>query len=305
MCISFSGRGAAKTSVGDGSDAQFEMTPFHKGVDKETGDTNGSRFARYDGHFPTLDIVLKFEGNAASQMGKNIFAEPIGNLQTDKVGRSMHRVFIWQEDGDCVVSTHIHLAWTVELEENRRVLTLSSATFVNVHGCGPAIEVGARLSKSDGSTNSIISVGYTRHGSFCLPVWVESCFCNVAVFIRPVVNVGEGSTNGKSIHEWSSSPVLELLETETSDDQEVSFASNTGAIDVHYKWVTKIDSLGGVHCGLRDTTSEGPHQQVWMHCTYTEENATLDAVLDNCQGGSSCVKVVTVWPSISIRNMLP
>ncbi len=307
VCICFSGRGAAKTSVGDGSEAQFEMTPFHYEVDKEKVETNESRFARYDGHFPTLDIVLKFEGDAASQMGKNIFAEPIGNLQTDKVGRSMHRVFIWQEDGGCVVSTHIDLAWTVELEENRRILTLSSATFVNIHGCGPAIEVGARLSKSEGSTNPIISVGYSRHGSFCLPVWVESCFCNVAVFIRPVTNVGERS-NGKSIHEWSSSPVLELLDTEPSVDQEVSFASNTGAIEVHYKWVTKIDSLGGVHCGLRDTTCEGPHQQVWMQCTYTEEcvqNTALDSVLDNSQGGSSYVKVVTVWPSISIRNMLP
>lgn len=306
VCISFSGSGVTKTSVGDGSEAQFEMTHFHHEVDQQANNMNESRLARYDGHFPTLDIVLGFEGVAASHIGTNIFAEPIGNLQTDKVGRNMQRVFVWQERGDSVVSSHVDLVWTVELEENRRILTLSSATGVNVYGCGPDIEVGTRLSKSDGSTNPIISVGHTKDGSFCLPVWVESCFCNVAVFIRPVANCGTDA-NRESFHQWSSSPVLELFETETFDDQEVSFASNTGAIEVHYKWVTKTTSLGGVHCALGGIIDERLHQPVWMQCTYTEEclqNHASDAVLDNFGVGSNA-KTVTVWPSISIRNMLP
>ncbi len=307
LCISFSGLGVTKTSVGDGSEAQFEMTPFHHEVDQKAKIMNESRFARYDGHFPTLDIVLKFEGVAASLIGTNIFAEPIGNLQTDKVGRTVQRVFVWQERGDSVISSHVDLVWTVELEENRRILTLSSATFVNVYGCGPDIEVGVRLSESEGSSNPIISVGCTKNGSFCLPVWTESCFCNVAVFIRPIANIG-ADTNGESIHEWSSSPVLELRETEASVNQEVSFASNAGAVEVHYKWLTKIGSLGGVHCALEDVIYTSLHQPVWMQCTYTEEcirNNSLDAVLDNYDGGGSCAKTLTVWPSISIRNMLP
>ncbi len=308
VCISFSGKGVTKTCVRDRSETQFEMTPFQYELDEKTNVMNESRFARYDGHFPTLDIQLNFEGDETSQMETNISAEPIGSLQTDKVGRSMQRVLVWRKRGDCVVSSHIDLAWTVELEENRRILTLSSSTYVNIFGCGPDIEVGARVMKNEGSTDPIVSLGCTRNGSFCLPVWAESCFCNVAVFIRPVSNVGTVS-NGTSNHDWSSSPILELVENETSDDQEVSFASNTGAIEVHYKWTTKIDSLGGVLCALGESTSpESPLQQVWMQCTYTEEciqNTASDSALDLFEGGSPHIKIVTVWPSISIRNMLP
>ena len=130
--ISFSGKGVTKTYVRDRSETQFEMTPFQYELDEKTNVMNESRFARYDGHFPTLDIQLNFEGDETSQMETNISAEPIGNLQTDKVGRSMQRVLVWRKRGDCVVSSHIDLAWTVELEENRRILTLSSSTYVNI-----------------------------------------------------------------------------------------------------------------------------------------------------------------------------
>ena len=302
LCISFSGRGVRTTSVGDGSEAQFEMTPFNQEVDQNL---NESRFTRYDGRFPTLDIQLGFESIAVSHVGTNVFAGRVDSLPTDKVGRSMQRVFLWEEGG-VVVSTHVDLVWTVELEENRRILTLSSATGVNVYGCGPDIEVGVRLWKKGRST-AIHSVGCTNNGCLFLPVWAEACFCNVAVFIRPVSKIGAG-TDVESIHEWSSSPVLELLESENSDDQEVSYASNSSAIEVHYKWVTKMDTLGGgVHCALGDNNCEKLYQSVWMHCTYTEEyiENALDIVLDGFGEVNSHVKTVTVWPSISIRNMLP
>ena len=301
ICISFSGKGVTKTSVKYGDEAQFEMTPFHHDDDQNTREMNDSRFTRYDGHFPTLDVVLNFEGSRASHARKHSFAEPIGNLLTDRVSRSLQRVFIWQQCDDSILSSHIDLVWSVELEENRKILTLSSATYINIHGCGPDIEVGARILESEGTINPIIFLGRTKCGSFCLPVWAESCFCKVAIFIRPVAINGS-----ESIHEWSSSPVLELVETGSSDDQEVSYASRTGAIEVQNNWVTSVDTSGGVHCNLRDETSESLQQQVWLQCTYNEEaieNNSLDALLDNFQGGSC--KTVTIWPSISIRNMLP
>lgn len=299
LCISFSGNGVATTSVGDGSETQFEMTPYHQEVDQSQSE---SRFTRYDGRFPALDIQLGFDGIAESHIvGTRLYAEKIEGLPTDKVGRTMQRVFFWEEGG-VAVSTHIDLVWTVELEENRRILTLSSSTGINVYGCGPNIEVGVRLSKSGDSTN-IHSVGCTQNGCMILPVWAEACFCSVAVFIRPV------GASGASVHEWSSSPVLELLKNETSvdQDQEVSFASNTGAIEVHYKWVTKMDSLGGVECALGNNQYQSLHRPVWLQCTYTEERIenALDIVLDGFHRIGSCIKTVTVWPSISIRNMLP
>lgn len=299
LCISFSGNGVATTSVGDGSETQFEMTPYHQEVDQSQSE---SRFTRYDGRFPALDIQLGFDGISESHIiGRRVYAEKIEGLPTDKVGRTMQRVFFWEEGG-VAVSTHIDLVWTVELEENRRILTLSSSTGINVYGCGPNIEVGVRLSKNGDFTN-IHPVGCTQNGCMILPVWAEACFCSVAVFIRPVV------ASGASVHEWSSSPVLELLKNETSvdQDQEVSFASNTGAIEVHYKWLTKMDSLGGVGCALGNNQYQSLYRPIWLQCTYTEERIenALDVVLDGFDRIGSCIKTVTVWPSISIRNMLP
>lgn len=305
LCITFSGRGLTKTCVGDGSEVKFEMTPYHHEVGQNLNNINESRFSRYDGRFPKLDIELDLK--AATHIGANIFAEPIKSLPTDKVGRSMQRAFVWQERGDSVVSTHVDLMWTVELEENRRMLTLSSAVGVHMYGCGPDIEVGVRLNNG-GSTN-IHSVGCTSIGSiYYLPVWVESCFCNVSVFIRPVTNIGADSYRMKSTHEWSSYPVLELFETETSVNQEVYFASNTDSIEVHYEWVTNVDSLGGVHCALGMIDHESLHQPVWMQCTYSKEflrSNVLDVILGTFGEVGSFVKIVTMWPSISIRNMLP
>mmetsp|Transcript_5233 Transcript_5233/g.11858 ORF Transcript_5233/g.11858 Transcript_5233/m.11858 type:complete len:2963 (-) Transcript_5233:1016-9904(-) len=309
--ISFSARGFATSVIKNGRDAQFQLNTVND-VENIDGskDTKRQRFRKYDGQFPTVDIELGFDNLGvisamADEAGLDVFADPITDLPTDKVGCTVRSVRLWKKNLDSLVSQHINVVWTVELEENRRVLTLSSATDVKVFGCGRAFEVGVRFSnkEDENSSDEITTIGTTaKNNTFHLPVWVESCFCQIDVFIRPST---EPMDTGRetSIYSWSTFPVLCLKEDRWNAD----------AIEVHYNWVTEmaLTLLGGVSCPVNKSEEQNAYHPVWLACTYSKDlvkNDRSDNTLSQyeyLQKNESSTTTVTIWSAVTIRNMLP
>ena len=293
----FSARGIAATAISDGHDAQFQMNPINNDteiIDKSDssqrqGDT---RLRKYDGHFPTVDITLEFDIvgtiGAEDMVGWDVSADPITGLPTDRVGRIIRSVRIWKKKKNLdtpPVSQWINIAWSVQLEENRRVLTLSSATNVIVFGCGPAVEVGVRLSSEENrsDSNEITVVGTTaKNNELYLPLWVEACFCQIDVFVRP--------STLSTVYEWSTFPVLCLKEAQWNSDA-----------DVHYDWVAEALSTGGVTCPLTHNMEDiSTYHPVWLQCTFSDDLLEKDFSLS-----AVSTTTVTIWSAMTIRNMLP
>ena len=269
-------------------------------------------FRKYDGQFPTVDIELDFGIVQTMRGSHDVFADPITGLPTGKVGNTMRTVNIWKNNGPkCTrVSQQINVIWSVKLEEGRRVMTLHSATNINIFGCGDAFEIGVHIaSKKDerfSGEKEITTIGITKE-CFFLPLWVESCFCEIDVFVRPSIRTMASMENDKkqNIYSWSTFPVLCLKENHWNAD----------AIEVNYSWVTNdmASTLGGVSCPLALTSYEQHgHHPVWLQCTYSKGNKKLDipepTTITNSQDtktNDASTTSVTIWSAITIRNMLP
>jgi len=194
--------------------------------------------------------------------------------------------------------------WAVQLEDNRRVLTLSCATSVKAFGCGPAMEVGIRCANEDDekTLTEITSIGTTarQDNTLHLPLWVESCFCQLDVFVRPSSHfMSNGRDN--SVYKWSTFPVLCRKESRWNAD----------AMEVHYNWVTEMAvTLGGVSCPLNTKEEQETYHPVWLPCTYLKESPKKNEVGHNIRSGvnlhnDALTTTLTICSAITIRNMLP
>ena len=298
MKVNCSGNRITATAVENACDAQLKMSPVNNEVDNVNSSgkfqhQNDRRLRKYDGEFPTIDIELDFGATLAttdtlsSETCRSVFADLITDLPTGRVEEHHRSVRVWKKNKDGLISQYLDLVWSVELEENRRVLTLSSATNVKVFGCGPAIEIGICLSNKYDQCNpgAIATIGTTeKNGKFNLPLWVESCFCQVDVFIRPFTPMVE--TEGESnVYSWSTFPVLSKL-----PDQ-----CNAESTEVKFNWTTEIpDTLGGVSCPLSGQAerTEAFHP-VWLECSYSKDMK------------NERKRDVSIWSAVTIRNMLP
>lgn len=316
LTISLSSHGVAATVVRDGREAQFQMNPSPvSDIDSSQRSfrQNETRLKKYDGHFPTVDIELQLdsigrESGIIDEACKDVFADPITNLPTEKVGETVRSVKLWKKDSHTLVSQHINVVWSVQLEENRRVLTVSSATVVKVFGCGSAIDIGVRLCRTEGeSADKIISIGNTsRSNVFSLPLWVESTFCQTEVFVRPSTQSAAKETSDTSIYKWSTFPILSLKDE----------CWNADATEEHYCWVTDTttQTLGGVSCPLNASQVQSSYHPVWLQCTTSSKDLSeknkLDRIKESLSNPStvenaSLTTTVTIWSAITIRNMLP
>lgn len=276
--VSFSARGIETTSIDNGREAQFL-------IDQGNMDGSERRFRKYDGQFPAVEIDLEFDavGTASFLDFQGICADPIGELPTDKVGSTVRLVRLYRTQADgTVISQQIKVVWAVELEENRRVLILSSAAIVKSFGCGRPFEVGVRF--PDDPDGQITTIGTTaNNNTYHLPIWVESCFCPVDIVVRP----------STANHNWSTFPVLCLVENYWSAD----------ATEVYYKWATEMmaSTLGGVSCSLNTEGDQTHHHPVWLTCTFDNTSGQKN----ESQHESEATTTVTIWPALTIRNLLP
>jgi len=275
--VSFSSHGVDTTAVEDGQDYQFQMR-LSNNIDKQTD----GMIRRYDGQFPKIDVELEFVNSPRGSIDiPDVAADPIISLPTGKVGNSVRSINVWKKREIITqVSQKITVIWSVTLEEGRRVLTLHSAACINVFGCGPAFEIGACLSNDQDECISdkreMIPIGTTsRDEVFYLPLWIETCFCRVDVFVRPFTRDGSTENEGqRSVYRWSAFPVICLKE----------IGWNADATEVNYSWVTKksVSSLEGVSCPLKTTiTNESGYHPLWLKCSSSKESLKYERLDDN------------------------
>ncbi|KAL7473779.1 hypothetical protein ACHAXS_014457 [Conticribra weissflogii] len=309
--VNFSSEGMATAAVDDGCDAQFEMVPMSSpdsSMDKtiEAYGNRTSRFRNYEGKFPTVELKLDFNFESTlCNTNDHITSDIITDLPTGKVGKTVRSVRIWNRTGAELFFTRTNIVWTVELEENRRILTLSSATSIDFFGCGPIIEVGIKFPRNDEQLcNEIQPIGVTVNNKFHMPIWVESCLCPASIYVRPIARRQKGSTP-HSIYEWCNLPILELAEVGRNL---VNTEFSRRVIEVQCRWMTEVNILGGVYCPLsRD--NENFLRPIWMTCSFSQEMAENDRNYNEddsirMRENTSSISL-SIWSTMTVRNMLP
>jgi hypothetical protein len=165
-----------------------------------------NKIRSYEGRFPSLTVAI--------QAVSGVFVEPIADLQVFKVGSMIRHLVVRKDANDVTPGSRdstqysIPVVWKVEIEDNRRILTLSTAVRVVSTGYNMPIEVGvqkdnirseARISEG---VDPITSIGIARPESpFYLPLWLALKLESVDVYVKP-------ASEGKTGYQWGTSGVL-------------------------------------------------------------------------------------------------
>lgn len=195
------------TELADQEDAKFSMDL----IDENFEDINRRRSTRlfankirsYEGRYPDLMVAI--------QAVAGILVEPITNLQVLKVGSSIRHLTVKEDNSSYAgldsTRNSIQVVWSVEIEDNRRILTLSTAVRVVSAGISMPIEVGFRHDRNDDnagrtSENSVNSIGIARSDCpFYMPLWLALKLEPVSIYVRP-------ASGGTFEQSWSDSSVL-------------------------------------------------------------------------------------------------
>lgn len=186
----------------------------------------------YDGRFPRLAVSL--DGSP-----HDVALDVVNDLPVVKVGKSLRRLRVRRKSIKAEnTAQYILVLWNVELENNRRILTISSAVSIASIGCGISFEVGikhyastfnnadGRYGNDTGGNNAIVetdcansstkssfdsvqTIGIACPGSPCfLPLWLDLQFEVASVFVRPASQDMNSSDN--HLYAWSSSSILDF-----------------------------------------------------------------------------------------------
>ena len=196
------------TELADQEDAKFNMDL----IDEKYGEGKSQRrstrqyankIRSYEGRYPDLMVAI--------QAVAGILIEPIRNLQVFKVGSTIRHLTVKKDNGSCTgfdsTSNSIQVVWNVEIEDNRRIITLSTAVRVVSAGLGMPIEVGFRHGTNENdidhsSQSPISAIGIARSDCpFYMPLWLALKLEPVSVYVRP-------SSVGTTEKSWSESSVL-------------------------------------------------------------------------------------------------
>jgi hypothetical protein len=150
-----------------------------KGVSKVK--TNGKKVRSYEGRFPPLAVWM--ENN------EGVFTEPLVDLQVSKVGtfvrelKILHHTSSGANEGEAVV---LPLLWQVELDDNRRILTLSSAVQISSAASGLSLDLGFIRKGFTMEQSPVELLGTVSPGEpFLIPLWMSLRFQECDVYIRP------------------------------------------------------------------------------------------------------------------------
>jgi hypothetical protein len=194
----------------------------------------------------------------------------------------------------------ILLSWTVDISDNRRVLTLSGPIWVNCLISGVSIEVGVKTKiwESDNQKNreslleknhEVISVGTARPGSSCfLPIWLFQ-YDAVSVHVRPINRLLEADRIIETFHEWSTSSLIEY-----------SYSSRSWQPSQQ-----KGDKAKTVLCQPinADYLPSFFHYSIDAYAPFTKDSAALSNDV-NFEASSMMIEV-NIASSLTIRNLLP
>jgi hypothetical protein len=133
------------TELADQEDAKFHMDIQNSGHSSPFHDT-AKRVRSYDGKFPFLTVAI--------QAIAGVYVEPIPDLPVYKAGSTIRQLLVHKEtdtgrfrsESSTGSRYSVPVVWKVEVEDNRRILTLSSAVRIVSLGSTSSIEVGVRKS---------------------------------------------------------------------------------------------------------------------------------------------------------------
>jgi hypothetical protein len=309
---------AAITELPDQEDAKFDMDVLSDQfsgpeVDSSKGTKQlGNKVRNYEGRFPSLTVAI--------QAVSGVSIDPIDDLQVFKVGSAVRHLCVRKEAGGSfgnvdATNYSIPVIWKVELEDNRRILTLSSAVRVVSSGFDTPIEIGAQIGMGIDTTGSsrqnklrIRAIGVARPGSpFYLPLWLALKLEAVSVYVRP-------SLKGDGLYSWGKSSVLEFGPVLPVNDE--SSDSKVGSSDIgKWAWKETFKDLDFIRC---DPLTE-EHFAVWLSCFDSSLRSPIPVVSSLHRQGrekhalspsevaeeSNEVISVTLDSGLTVRNMLP
>jgi len=281
----------------------------------------------YDGRFPRLAVSLDGSPYEVS-LGL------VNDLPVVKVGKSLRRLRVRQKNKTTEsTAQYILVLWNVELENNRRVLTISSAVSVASVGCGVPLEVGikhyastvtrggkygidaggddaavkvdgASCSRKSAAFDSVRSIGIACPGSPCfLPLWLDLQFEVASVFVRPASY--DMNKSGACLYTWSTSSILDFRQW--SDKEKVLWG-----------WKDRVGS-GVVRCGPT-LTSKGEVLPACLSFSCARSNNAVDGNIPPTRTSSNFESTeaidrdsrdamesicVVIGATLSLRNMLP
>jgi hypothetical protein len=307
------------TELADQEDAKFDMEMLSDPeIDGEGSDDllmdlkqSGNKVRNYEGRFPCLLVAI--------QAVSGVSVEPLEDLQVYKVGSVVRHLSVRKEvdrkNGTRDSTTYsVPVVWKVEIEDNRRILTISSAVRVISTGFNTPIDVGVQKyfplnnTKPDPSNGAAIrSIGISRPDSpFYLPLWLALKLEAVSVFVRP-------RATRAPLYSWGRASVLEFSPVLPDD---ANAETNPSSSDIG-KWAWKETFKGPISIPC-DSTNDGL-LTVWLSCFDTaqvitggrahkrrrREKGKVGLASAEFQEQSNEVISVTVDSGLTLRNMLP
>eukprot|EP00980_Cylindrotheca_fusiformis_P027998 scaffold22575_cov141-Cylindrotheca_fusiformis.AAC.29 len=293
--------------IADKEDARFNMELISDHAVDSTegrGTKQGSNKIRdYEGRFPNLTVSI--------QAVSGVSVEPLRDLQVYKVGSRIRHLIVKKqndtnEDQDSRTQYSIPVVWKVEIEDNRRILTLSTAVRVVSSGFNTPIEVGVRKDTllSEGPVAQVTSIGFSLPETpFYLPLWLALKLDPVYVHVRP------GSEDGSRFC-WGETSVLHFGPVSLK----MQGKGDSGEIG-RWVWKETFRDLTFVGC----TPTDGALSAAWLSVFGISSSAsgkttssngrqsTGENTLLNKYTKSELNEVisVTVDSGLTIRNMLP
>ena len=280
---------AQSQPVASGCEFRFQLEIVardqERGPQMESEISSSKKVRSYDGRFPPLAVWIDTSSGVAT--------EPLLDLQVSKVGTFVRELKIKtrEDDGLLEETLVLPLIWRVELDDNRRILTLSSAVQVSSLALGLSLDLGfTRNTLSNAESPVEFLCTLSAGESFYVPLWMSLGVGERRIYIRP------SNLSSELDFGWGHSSVLAY---ERSRGQNPC-------------WIFR-ESAASVHC----STPQSPQYKVdviWLSCL----NApfTVDSLKGNYlrgrsekrRDGSRYVRGVVhavVDSCITLRNMLP
>ena len=202
----------AVRELADQADSKFSMELLTEQNQTEenspfTGNKQGASLVRnYEGRYPSLTVAI--------QAVAGVSVEPLVDLAVFKVGSVVRHLRV-RKEVDSVsgifdsTDYSIPVVWKVEIEDNRRILTLSTAVRVVSTGYNSPIEVGVQkdlekdMVSEEVERMPITSIGVAHPESpLYLPLWLALKLESVSVYVRP--------DSREKMFGWGDSSVLQF-----------------------------------------------------------------------------------------------
>ena len=269
----------AVTTIQDGQESKFDLETTQNYEGSESYVKHGNKVRSYDGQFPLLSVNFH-------TADKNTRVEILQHMSVVRIGQTMKSLIVRSSTKiDEKETAFILVLWSVALENNRRIITLSSAVRVSSRLCGIPIEVGVR--QNDNEDLKLIGISSSSNVCF-LPLWLQLSFKPAKIYVRP--------QSRSSSFKWSNLGIMYL--------QKLAIG-NSGS---HLWTWTLSNEATNIKC---EATSDSRHPSALLsyECIYEIPSLATyisgDVFLPDYPDHEYHIKCVDICSTLSLRNILP